>query len=64
MIRVPLPTCLRVPGGAIDDEVSHDNDVTTEVEERVKIIHEIRKTEGDRDNLDVMNVDGDIIDDG
>ena len=45
-------------------EVSPDDVVTTEVEERVKIIHEIRKTEGDRDNLDVMNVDGDIIDDG
>ena len=42
-------------------EVSHDDVVITEVKKRVKVRCEIRGTTGYRGDVNVMNVDGDIV---
>ena len=45
-------------------EVSHDDVITKGVEKMVKISRETGRTAGDRGYVNVMKVDGDIIDDG
>ena len=42
--------------------VSHDHVVITEVKKRVKVRCEIRGTTGYRGDVNIMNVDGDIVD--
>ena len=42
----------------------HDNIVVTEIKKNVKFWCEIGETAGDRRDINVMNVDGDIFDDG
>ena len=44
----PVTCCSRVPGGAIGVEVSHDDVVTMEVEEKVNIWPEIGRIVADR----------------
>ena len=44
-------------------EVSHDDVVITEVKKKVKVRCEIGGT-GYRENVNIMNVDGDIVDSG
>ena len=45
-------------------EVSHDDDVITEVKKKVKVWCEFRVTAGDKRDVNAMNVDGDIVDGG
>ena len=57
-------TCFpRVPVAAMGVEVSHDDVVTTEVGKSVTIWSEIGRTGGHGGDVDVMTVDGDIVDD-
>ena len=44
-------------------EVSHD-DVITKVKKKMKVWCEIGGTDGYKGNVNVMNVDGDIVDGG
>ena len=43
-------------------EVSHDEVVITEVKNKVKVRCEIGGTNGYRGNINIMNIDGDIVD--
>ena len=45
-------------------EVSHDDVIIMEVEKRVKVWCEIRGTAGYGGDVNIMNVDGDIVDGG
>ena len=53
---------MRVPGRAMSVEVSHDDVVITEVQKKVKVRLEIRETTGCRRDVNIVNVDGDIVD--
>ena len=55
--------CVGVPVGAMGAEVSHD-DVIKEVKKKVKLWCEIGETTGNIGDVNVMNIDGDIVDDG
>ena len=45
-------------------EVSHGDGAITEIEKNVENWGEIGRTEGDRGDVNVMNVDGNIVDGG
>ena len=45
-------------------EVSHDDAVITEVKKKVKVWCEIGGTAAHKGDVNVMNVDGDLVDDG
>ena len=45
-------------------EVYHDDVIIMEVEKRVKVRCEIRWTTGYRGDVNIVNVDGDIVDSG
>ena len=45
-------------------EVSHDNVVIMEFRNKVEVWREIGRTGIDRWNVNIMNVDGNILDDG
>ena len=53
---------MRVPGRAMSVEVSHDDVVITEVKKKVKVRLEIGETTGYRRDVNIVNVDGDIVD--
>ena len=66
VIRVPLASVsvlvvFRVPSRAIGVEVSHDDVIPTEVKKKVKVVCEIVGKTGYRGDVNIINVDGDIV---
>ena len=55
---------MRVPGRSIGVEVSHDHVVITERIKKVKVRCGIGRTTGYKGDVNIMNVDGDIVDGG
>ena len=56
--------CLRIPGRSMGVEVSHDDVVITEVKKEMKVWCEIGWTAGYTGDVNVVNVEEDIVDDG